>query len=68
MSSLHGARTKSYGNQETMLIKTIKGREIEADLVVRILRQICVKLFSSFSFGIAPRAIRRTASLHGSNT
>ena len=45
MSSLNGNKTNSFGDQETMLVKTVKGREIEADLVVCVLRQVFVKLF-----------------------
>ncbi|KAH0835486.1 FAD/NAD(P)-binding domain-containing protein [Lanmaoa asiatica] len=37
MSSLDG---DGFGNQERMLVKTLKGREIEADLVVRVLRRL----------------------------
>jgi hypothetical protein len=38
MSSLNGNGTNDTGKQGTRLIKTIKGREIRADLVVRGLR------------------------------
>lgn len=50
MSSLDSVRTKGYGNQETLLVRTLSEREIEADLVVSVVRREYVKLsFTSSS-------------------
>ena len=76
MSSLNGKGISESENQEITLVKTVKGRKIEADLVVRVLGQVFVKLssISSFFFCVAsPRStteldVRRTASLHRSDT
>ncbi|KAG8215634.1 hypothetical protein J3R82DRAFT_7504 [Butyriboletus roseoflavus] len=38
MSSLQGDGTNAFGDQETMTVKTVKGREIEADLVSGMVR------------------------------
>lgn len=42
LSSLNG---KGFGNQETMVVKTLKGCEIEADLMVRVPGQVFVRRF-----------------------
>lgn len=76
MSSLNGDGTNPFVNQEKMLVKTVKGREIEADLVVRVSRQVFVKLFVDwlirllyfFSSLYNESNAQRTASLYGSET
>ncbi|KAI9463162.1 hypothetical protein HD554DRAFT_2027295 [Boletus coccyginus] len=40
VSSLNGKGIKEFGNQETMVVKTLKGCEIEADLVLLCTGQI----------------------------
>ena len=45
MSSLIDKGINESENQETTLVKTVNGREIEADLVVRVLGQVSMKPF-----------------------